>query len=275
MIFSDSVTYMLSDRNYRKRPMNIDLLSEVNYNTLEKIYRNRFADASDFTFVFVGNINPEEFKPLVETYLGSLPSVDRTETWKDNNIRFPKGETKNPFSISMQVPKSSCLVAYQSKAVYNFNNKVYMDAIDHVLGLRYTETIREEEGGTYGVSARGNLSKTPFEQASVIMFFDTDPEKADHLVGIIHSELKKIVDEGPTEVDLNKAREYFLKTRQERLRENRFWSSAIREYYSNDVDLINGYEDFVKNLNVIDVQKAAQDFFKDANTLEVIMSPKN
>lgn len=272
-IFSDSVSYMLSDRNYRKRPMNLQLLSEVNFNTIEKIYKDRFADASDFTFVFVGNIDINTFKPLVETYLGSLPSINRNEKWKDNNVRFPKGENKNPFTVSMQVPKSSCVVAYQSEADYNFENKVYVSAIEHVLGLRYTETIREEEGGTYGVSARASISKTPQQQVSAVMFFDTDPQKADHLVGIIHAEFNKILNDGPTEVDLSKAKEYFLKSRQESLRENRFWSSAIREYYSNGIDIVNGYENFVKGLNVQSVQKAAKSLFKKPNTLEIIMSP--
>lgn len=272
-IFSDSVSYILNDRNFRKRPMNLQLLSEVQFNTIEKIFRDRFADASDFTFIFVGNIDPNVLKPLVETYLGSLPNIERKESWKDNNIRFPQGQNKNPFFVSMQVPKSSCVVAYQSDADYNFDNKVYLSAIEHVLGLRYTETIREEEGGTYGVSARGSISKAPLEQVSAVMFFDTDPDKANHLVGIIHFEFNKIINEGPTEEDLNKAREYFLKTRQESLRENRFWSSVIREYYSNGVDIVNGYEDFVKGLNVTSVKDAAKRMFKDSNSLEIIMSP--
>jgi zinc protease len=250
--------------------MNINLLKEVNFNSLEPIYRDRFADASDFTFVIIGNVKTEALKPLVELYLGSLPSIKRTEKWKDNGIRFPKGETKYPFAFNMQVPKSTCFVAD-----YNIDNMLHISAIEHVLGLRYTEVIREKEGGTYGVSARASLSKTPENQVNVNIFFDTDPDKATHLVGLIHSEFKKILTEGPTEVDLNKAREYFLKTRQERLRENRFWSSAIREYYQNNIDILTGYEEMVKKLNTEEVKKAAEKFFKDANMLEIIMSPAN
>jgi zinc protease len=274
MIFRDSISYITNDRNYRKRPMNIGLLNEVDLKKIETIYRNRFADASDFTFVFVGNIDITLLKPLVETYLGSLPNINRKETWKDNDIRFPKGQTKYPFNFTMQVPKSSCFIAYQSFANYNFENHVYADAIDHVLDLRYTEIIREDEGGTYGVSTWSNLSKSPVNQISMNMYFDTDPVKANHLVGIIHSEFKKLINEGPTEVDLNKAKEYFLKNRQEKLRENRFWSSAIKEYYNNNIDIISGYEDFVKKLNVKDVQKATKSMFKEANMLEIIMSPE-
>lgn len=275
MIFSDSITFMTSNRHIRKRPMNIDLLSEMDLATMERVFKDRFADASDFTFVLVGNINPDELKPMVETYLGSLPSINRNEKFTDHNVRFPNGETKNPFAIDMQVPKSSCFVAYQNEADYSYENIVLMSAIDHVLGLRYTETIREKEGGTYGVSTRGIISKTPISQAMLQMYFDTDPEKAEHLVGIIHDELKKIIDEGPTEEDLKKAREYFLKTRAERLRENRFWASVIRDYYTNDIDVLSNYEELVRNLNTKTVQKAAKEFFKDANMLEVVMSPKN
>lgn len=131
--------------------MNINLLKEVDLGKIETIYRNRFADAGDFTFVFVGNINMDALKSLVETYLGSLPNIKRKESWKDNNIRFPKGTNKYPFTFPMQVPKSSCFVSYQAPVTYNLENRIYADAIEHVLDLRYTETIREGEGGTYGV----------------------------------------------------------------------------------------------------------------------------
>ena len=274
MIFSDSISFISSNRHVRRRPMNIDLLQEVDFNKIKTIYSDRFADASDFTFVFVGNIDVDKFKPLAETYLGSLPSKGRKEKFVDHNIRFPEGETKYPFAFEMQVPKSSCFVAYQSEAEYNFSNILMVNAIEHILGLRYTETIREKEGGTYGVSARARLSKTPVNQVMVNIYFDTDPDKADHLVGIIHSEFKKIMDQGPSEEDLNKAREYFLKSRNENYRENRFWSNTIREYYSNGIDLVTGYEDQVRKLNTHDVQKAAEQLFKNANMLEVIMSPK-
>jgi zinc protease len=275
MIFRDSVSYISSNRHVRRKPMNINLIKEVNLNTIKSIYTDRFADASDFTFIFVGNINPSQIKPLVETYLASLPNKKRKETFKDNNIRFPKGKLEYPLTVAMQVPKSSCFVAYQGKADYNFKNRLFMDAIDHALTLRYTETIREKEGGTYGVSSRVSLIKTPVNQSMVNINFDTDPAKAKHLVGIIHSEFKKIIDEGPTEADLVKAREYFLKIRQERLRDNRFWSSTIRDFYSNGIDVLTGYEDMVKSLNSKDIQKAAKEFFKDANTIEIIMSPAN
>jgi len=274
MVFRDSLSYIMSNRHFRKRPFNIELLKEVNFKSLEPIYRNRFADASDFTFIILGNVKLEELKPMVETYLGSLPSIKRKETWKDNGVRFPKGENKYPFTFNMQVPKSSCFIAFNSKVDDNMDNMLYTSAIEHVLGLRYTETIREKEGGTYGVSARASLSKSPENMVNVNIFFDTDPEKAIHLVEIIHSEFQKIATEGPTEVDLNKAREYFLKTRQERLRDNRFWSSAIREYNQNNIDILTGYEDMVKQLQTNDVKKAAEKFFKDANMLEIIMNPE-
>ncbi|HNS30182.1 MAG TPA: insulinase family protein [Tenuifilaceae bacterium] len=274
MIFRDSISYIGMNRHFRKRPMNINLLKEVDLTKIETIYRNRFADASDFTFVFVGNISTDALKALVETYLGSLPNIKRKESWKDNNIRFPKGTNKYPFTFAMQVPKSSCFVSYQAPVTYNFENRIYSDAIEHVLDLRYTETIREGEGGTYGVQTWYSFAKTPINQLTMTMYFDTDPDKAVHLVEIIHDEFKKILSDGPTEVDLNKAKEYFLKDRQESLRENRFWSSAIKEYYNNGIDIISNYEALVKKLNVKEVQKAAKSFFKDANMLEIVMSPQ-
>lgn len=274
MVFRDSMSYIINDRHFRKRPMNIELLSEVNLQKIEAVYRDRFANAGDFTFVFVGNINAEQIKPLVETYLGSLPNINREENWKDNNVRFPNGTNKYPFAFAMQVPKSSCFVSYQAPVTYNFENRIYADAIEHVLDLRYTETIREEEGGTYGVQNWYSFTNVPLNLLSMSMYFDTDPDLAIRMVEIIHAEFEKIQKEGPTEIDLNKAKEYFLKDRQEKLRENRFWSSAIKEYYKNGIDIISDYETLVKKLNVQGVQKAAKDMFENANMLEIVMSPQ-
>lgn len=273
MIFRDSINYFVNNRHFRKRPMNLGLLSEVDFTKMEAIYKNRFANASDFTFVFVGNVNPEMLKPLAETYLASLPRVKRKETWKDNNIRFPQGKNIKPFQIPMQVPKASCFVAFQNKADFNYQNILFASAIEHILDLRYTETIREKEGGTYGVSSRISISKFPLHQVMVNIFFDTDPAKSERLISIVHSEFEKIATEGPTEADLNKAREYFLKVRAERLRDNRFWSSAIRDYYANGLDILTGYDDMVRKLTTAEVQKAAQKLFGNANMLQVIMSP--
>lgn len=272
VIVIDSIDFITSNRHIRRRPMNIGLLKEVEYSKIESIFRDRFADASDLTFTFVGNIDIEKFKPLVENYLGSLPDIDRKEKFNDNNIRFPKGQAKFPFSVAMKVPKNTCFVAYQTVAVYNLKIIVVMSAIDHALGLRYTETIREKEGGTYDVSSRGMLSKSTVSQAMVNMYFDTDPQKADHLVGIIHSEFKKIIDNGPLEEGLNKAKQYFLKSRNENLRENRFWSSVIREYYTTGVDIVTSYDEFVRQLNPKDIQKVANKLFNKSNMVEIIMS---
>ncbi len=273
MIFRDSINFFVNNRHFRKRPMNLELLKEVDFKKMESIYKNRFANASDFTFVFVGNIKPETLKPLVETYLASLPKIKRKENWKDNNVRFPQGKNVKPFQITMQVPKASCFVAFQNKTDFTYQNILNASAIEHILDLRYTETIREKEGGTYGVSSRISISKFPTPQVMVNIFFDTDPAKSERLVSIVHSEFEKIASEGPTETDLNKAREYFLKTRSERLRENRFWSTAIRDYYSNSMDIVTGYDELVRKLTPAEVQKAAQKMFNNANMLQVIMSP--
>ncbi|KAF5082519.1 Peptidase M16 inactive domain protein [anaerobic digester metagenome] len=273
MMFRDSVSVISSGRNVRRAPLNAATLSQVKLDRIKAIYLDRFSNAGDFTFVFVGNVNANELKPMVETYLGSLPNTKRKEAYKDNNIRFPKGNTKAPFAVAMQTPKTSIFVSYEGKAAYSLQNKLMMQTIDHVLDLRYTEEIREKQGGTYGVQTMYSLGRTPYEGYNLSMVFDTDPAMADKLIEIVHSELLKLTKEGPSQDDLDKAREYFLKSRQENMRENRFWVSVITDYYKNNVNVLKDYEKLVKELTPAAVQKEAAKILKGANVLEVIMRP--
>lgn len=270
-IFNDSVSFILSGRHFRRRPMSISLLSEVNFETLSSIYRDRIKNASDFTFVLVGNFEPQLLKPLVETYLGSIPTIKRKETWRDNKVRFPSGQNQKTFAVPMKDPKSSCFIAYSSPAKYTRQNRLYLSTIEHILTNRYLETIREDQGGTYGVAVRTSISNAPKERVMVNMFFDTNMEKAPQLVGIIHDQMRDLMTKGPNETEMNNAREHLLKLRQEQVRENGFWVGVIKEYYQNRINLLTGFEGLVNTLTVESVRNAAREFFEEASTLEIIM----
>ncbi|MBE9467835.1 MAG: insulinase family protein [Bacteroidetes bacterium] len=273
--FRDSVMFVMDDHNARSKPFNVELLNDVDFNKIEEIYKDRFADASDFTFVFVGNIDIEMVKPLVETYLGSLPNINRKENWKDNNVRPPKGAVKQKILFKMEVPKTSVFVNFNGPFKYNLKNRLYLETINHILELRYTETIREKEGGSYGVGVWASTSEFPYENFNLNIQFDCDPEKTEILTKIVYDEINKLKEEGPSEIDVNKAKEHFLKTRQEQLKDNKFWLRTIAHKYYHNEDVISGqkYEETVKALNAKSVKKFAKKVLNNKQNIEIIMHP--
>lgn len=272
--FSDSITLMMADHNPRIALRTLKTITAISLAQLQSVYADRFADPSGFTFQFVGKINPEEVKTVVEKYLASLPSVKRSETYMDRGIRPPKGKVINDFKRENQTPRTSIFVNYNGTSGFSTEDKLFGAAIRHILELRYVEYIREEEGGAYNVRVSFNVNKNPVPGFLMNVVFDTDPVKADKLISIVHREVRRLADNGPSETDLQKTKEYFLKQRQEDLKENNWWNNTLTDYYFYDLDLLNGYENRVKLLTPASIQNYARKTFSQGNTIEVIMRPE-
>ncbi len=271
----DSISFLMADRNPRKSPMNAEKIKKVDFEKIKVIYNDRFKDGSDFRFYFVGNIDEAKLKPLVETYIGGITSESRKETWKDNNVRPPANNAENKFNISMETPKATVFVNYNDDFKYTAENLAYLSAIRYILSLRYTETIREEEGGTYGVGVWISTSKYPFEGFKLNMNFDCDPNRAEALKAIVYAEVEKIKDVGPTEVDVHKTIEYFIKTREEDLKENRFWLNALVSNDKNKLNTISAsnYDEIVREMTPKKLQEFSKKIFENSKNVEVVMMP--
>lgn len=173
--FGDSVTYALRMGHPRTLRIKSDMVDKMDYDKILAMYQDRFKDASDFTFIFVGNVDIEEMKPLIAEYLGALPSINRKESFKDNKIEYRKGVYKNEFIREQETAKASNFVCFTGTCKYDFKNTILMDMTCQVMDLVYTEKVREDEGGTYSVYVGGNLSKYPKEIAGLQVIFDTAP----------------------------------------------------------------------------------------------------
>jgi zinc protease len=274
-VFGDSVMYILANRNPRNEPLSVERLNKVNFEKAKEIYLDRFADASDFTFVITGNIDIETAKPLFETYMASLPSIKRIENWKDNNVRYPKGKVNNLIEKELETQKNSIFINLNGDFEYNLENRLLLNTIKHVLDIRYTEKVREEEGGTYGVGLRASTSKYPVEDFGLSINFDCDPANAKKLKSIIFAEIENMKTNGPSEVDLNKAKENFLKNRENALKENRFWSNSIVFDLQHDENTLDTekYNKLVNAITVEKVQKAADKLLSQGNLIEIMMQP--
>jgi zinc protease len=267
----------LANYNPRVRPWTSKLLDEANLNKVRSIFKERFGDPGSFTFYFVGNIDPEKAKPLMEKYLGGLPKVNRTETWKDNNVRPPKGTVSKTILRNMKVPKGTVYISYTGTYDYDdYQTRLNLSALADILEIRYVETIREEEGGTYGAAVFEDQQKYPYESYSLTIFFDCDPKNANHLKEIVYNEIDKLKKEGPTEKDYKGVKENKLKAYQENLKQNRYWLELLKnhDYYQTDLTEFKKYEDYVNSMTIEGLKKAANELFKD-NVVEILLLPEN
>ena len=271
--FTDSLIVAIygdDPRTRRLRPADFDRIS---YDRILEIERERFGDASDFTFTLVGSFHVDSVKPYIEQYLATLPSKGRVEQADVNQVPKPRtGEFSNRFSRPMETPKVSVLHYYSGQMDYTLEDRVAATMLEQVLDLVYMEKVREAEGGTYGVSASVSISSFPEGQAGIQVYFDTDPNKWERMSEITTTELRRIADEGPREVDFNKTRDNLLKRFAENQQGNEYWLAILGGYYYRGFDAFTDYETTVQGMTPAKIQAFAKRLLDQGNHTEVIMS---
>ena len=274
--FSDSIQMMSSNYSPRTVIFNKSTLERANLDKSLEIYKARFANPADFIFTFVGNINPddERFKQLVCTWLGGMKTSKNKEVVRDNGVRVPEGINKNYFTRKMETKTASNRIQYTSYDIpYTLANELNMEMIGRILSTRYLESIREREGGSYGVGCGGGLNFYPVNTAYLIMQFDTDPEKQEKLMSIIHEEVNTIVNDGPLAKDLNKEKESMLKDFQEDLEKNSYWDLVLYMNYMYGINYITDYKATVEAITAESVQSTLKKLLASGNMFEVVMLP--
>ncbi len=273
--FSDTLQAALYNNNPYSKRMSIEMLDKIDYPRIMELGRARFANAADFTFVFVGNVDPATLKPLVETYIGSLPANKaKKENWANTGMVPVKGKLVKHFDKEMQTPKATVYTFLSGKAAYTVENLIMADMMKQVFDMVFTKTIREEEGGTYGVGVNMNMSFTP-EEFFVFMFgFDTDVTLKEKLLKRAHLEINNVIEKGVNPADFAKITEYMQKNYTQNLRENKYWSSVITNRFVFGKDLHTTYEAALKSITLAKLQDFIKTTISQGNQLEVIMSGK-
>ena len=277
-IFSDSVQMMASNHSDRTPIVNLQLMEKVSLDKALEIYKERFANPGDFTFVFVGNIDPADAKvqELICQWLGGLKTKKAREEVIDHHVRVTPGMQKNYFTRKMETTTASNRIQYTSYDMpYSLANDLNMEMIGRILSTRYLESIREREGGSYGVATYGDMSILPVPRASLIMQFDTDPKKQERLMEIIHEEVLTIIKDGPLATDLQKEKESMLKDYQEDLENNKYWRSALYLYYMYGINNIRDYKPAVEAITAQTVQQTLKQLVSAGNVFEVVMFPEH
>ncbi|WP_433900704.1 M16 family metallopeptidase [Sphingobacterium puteale] len=273
-VFSDKVKEVLYGNNVRRQNPTVETLTKIDPNRALAIYKERFADASDFVFTIVGSFDENQIKPYIETYLASLPAVKRGENYKDLNILEPaKGERVVVHKGKEQ--KASTQLAYYGDYDYSEAENVNMEALESVLTIKLLERLREKEGGVYGVGARSGFNKLPKARYAFSIGFGSAVDKADALIASALDEVKKIQDQGPEKVDIEKFVAEQRRQNELNLRENGYWLNYISSSYQNDLD-ISRYTRRTENLNKVtpkSVQDVAGKYLKKDRLFEFILMP--
>jgi len=275
-IMGDSLNLILTNYHPRSRVLDQEFLKEIEYEKIEEVYKDRFADASDFFFIIVGNMEQEEVKELAQKYIGAIKDLDRDEMWVDHKVYEPEGLVEKAIPLALETPKANVNVVINQEMEYSPYNRMVMRVIEGILDLRYMESIREEEGGTYGVGIRTSLNRWPLEKAAMQISFDCDPTRYSELKEKVFSELVKLAKEGPSEVDLSKTVENILKDREQSKEHNSYYLSTLYNYYVHDInfDDPDNYENILKDLTAKDVKKVMKAFYKKPNVVDVVFVPE-
>ncbi|BBL05612.1 M16 family metallopeptidase [Alistipes dispar] len=270
----EKVIDVLYGHNPRRQVISTELLDEFSFEALPAIYKKLYPDGNSFRFTFVGNIDPETLKPLVEKYIGSIPASKKPMTFADDKAYPVKGEVTEDFSTPMQQPKVSVNYTFTGDMDYSLENKAALSFLTQALNSRYLVSIREEKGGTYGVQVYGSTDWIPRETYTMTIAFDTNAEMADELCEIILKELRTIAEEGPLTEDIEKHREFMLKNWKNSLDENGPWMQYLQAKYGSGLDYLAGQEQAIRSLTNADVQTLAKKILDDGNMVKVVMRPE-
>ena len=275
-IMRDSLSLISANYSPRVQLFNDAYVDRLTLDRIEKAYRDRICDASDFTFFIVGNVDKDTARVMAQKYIGSLPSLYRNEKWVDRQGRAPKGKVEKNIEIPLEVPKSTVIVLFNREMKYTLKEAYTINILGNILTNRYTKTIREEQGGTYGVGVSGSASREPYNNYNMYMTFECDPEKANELKPLLYKEVDNIIREGVTEEELSKVVKNTLKEAEQSKQHNAYWLTTLVTYYKTGVNLNDpkNMETLVASIQPKDVQKFAKKFFKDADVIDLIFSPQ-
>lgn len=247
----------------------------TDYKLAYEKYKERFANAGDFQFFFVGNVDDAAIENFSKKYLASLPSTSVKETAKDLGFRMPKGDIKKVVNKGKD-PKSTVTIMYTGEANYTPSEAIAMTALGEVLTIKLVEELRENESGVYGVSARGSMSKVPYGSYNFNIGFPCGPDNAEKLIASAMVEVDKIIKNGPQEKDLLKYKEGEALEYKKRIKENRYWMSNFTRSFtnsSNPEDILVA-SDKVKAVTAKEIQDVAAKYLSKDKIVGILMPEK-
>ena len=274
-LFSDTLRTTMYEPHLRSRKVSMALADSVDYDRTCDLFQQRFANAADFTFIFVGKMDIDSLRPLLCTYVASLPGNPKEREEADLTAlpRLRRGKNVCHVQIPMQNPVTTVIYNILAKERYTAKNNMACALLSEVMNSLCTETLREQEGGTYNVSVTSRISRQPADELTLMFNFNTNPQQAQTLLEKAIELLRKVAVEGPSVDTFNKAKEYLLKQHASYRGSDSFWMAALteRERYQSDDMLSNG--ETLRQVTPKDVQRLARKLIRSKHTAEVVMNP--
>lgn len=274
-IFADTVNAVLGNYSVRRTGPTVEKLDKINLDKAFTIYKERFADASGFTFVFVGSIDTTAIKPLLEQYLGALPVTHAKEDARDLGIHIPAGIIEKKV-LKGKEAKATVRLVLSGAYTFSAENNSLLQALSEVLEIRLLERLREEEGGVYSPNASVSYGKYPHARYALTISFGCAPENVDKLVASAMDEIEQLKKNGPAAVNLDKYKAETRTSMQTALQSNQFWQAYLNNQYQNkeSVTQILQQQQLLDKITVQGVQQAAKDYLKGDNFIRLVLLPE-
>lgn len=274
--FSDTLQVTLAQHSVREQPVSAAILDRIDPAKSFAFYKERFSDASGFTFVFVGNFTTDSMKPLIAKWLGALPSTGRKETWRDTGIRPPTGVVQRVVKKGAE-PKARTALIFTGAFEYTRQNRYYLSALAELLNIKLREALRENLGGTYGVSVSPGASRDPLPSYRFTIGFGSAPERLEALTMAALAQIDSVKRFGTTPEYLNKVKEAALRSRETAIKQNAYWLSQIASFDQSGWPLaeIPDGDKLISALTVDDLRRAAVKYLRTDNYVRVSLYPEN
>jgi len=275
-VFGDTVSAVLGNHNIRRTGPSLQKLKQIDLDKAYDIYKERFADASNFTFTFVGSIDTNTIKPLLEKYLGSLPSANKHEDANDLNIHAPAGRIEKTVYKGTE-PKATVYLVYTGTYDYSPDNNVKMDAMKETLEIRLLQRLREDESGVYSPGAQVGTVKLPQQRYSFMVHFGCAPQNVEKLIASTLDEINKLKTDGPLQENIDKWRAEEKTSFEPQLKTNNFWLGYLNGQLQNQekLDEVNNYNGLLDNVKPGDVKIMAGKYLNGDNYIRLVLMPES
>ncbi len=271
----EQMSKTLFGHNPREMFITMEMVEKADLNIIERNFRELFKDAAGATVVIAGDFTLENIKPLVEKYLGSIPKGKTATDWIDFGIPyFVRGDVLNDFKVHMESPVTTVLDVYTAQLPYTQENVVAMEAVAYILNMRYTTSLREEAGGTYGAGVSEMSLNAPEELGGLQVYFQCQPAMADQLRGLVTKGIEDLIAEGPTASEFEMTINNLKKNIPERKLNNYYWVSAINNYTLFGTETVDAYEAAVNALTPEQIQQVTKALIDAGNNAELVMRPE-
>lgn len=274
-VFQDTISATLYNHNFREMVTTPERLNKASLDKAYQFYKDRFADASGFVFTFVGNFDVDVLKPYIEAYLGSLPSTNSKQTYKNLNIYPPAGQINKTVTKGIG-DKGSVQMVFNGAYDYNDANNIQIDALEEVLQIRLLDRLREKDGGTYAPGVRANYKKIPNSRYSITISFTCAPADIDKLVSDTQDEINKLKQNGAAQADIDKFVAEEARSTQVQLKENIFWAGYLGAASQNqeNPDAILMHVSNLSNITPASTKAAANKYLSGANVIKFTLVPE-